>query len=175
MVLYPIEAVDGDMDKASVPQLITRHQAFRELVMNRVRQSGREILIDVHTLEFDGFGQPLLSELEYACQRGLRVCCLLDAEGSRHFISSHPALLTLLETTFRVRDGNHGRGNSIILDRQLAIVGQHNLCEPVPPSQASPDSEVEGSRVSMLISMNEAAVLADKFDTDWERSSPYGG
>ena len=96
-------------DKLSDHKTLTCSKAFAVFVMTQVRQALAEILIDTYRLEFDAFGQPLLSELEYACQRGLRVCCLIDARGSRNFIHDHPALFTKLETKIRIHDQEHSK------------------------------------------------------------------
>ncbi|MES2626528.1 MAG: hypothetical protein V4628_14685 [Pseudomonadota bacterium] len=132
--------------------------------MTKVRQARTEIFIDTFTLEFDSFGQVLLSELEYSCQRGIRVCCLIDASGSRNFINDHPALFTKLETAIRVRNFRPPQENYIVFDRQLAIVGSHNLCEQHDHSGSL------GTSVSRIVIGTAAAELAEDFELTWREA-----
>jgi phosphatidylserine/phosphatidylglycerophosphate/cardiolipin synthase-like enzyme len=150
-------------NKLPQQQQITSSREFAALVMTQVRQALDEILIATYTLEFDGFGQPLLSELEYCCQRGLRVRCLLDAQGSQHFIRDHPELFTKLETEIRIQHGQDRQNNRIVFDRKLALAGSHLLCET---SQETKES-------SELISGASAAAIADSLDLAWKQSSSY--
>jgi phosphatidylserine/phosphatidylglycerophosphate/cardiolipin synthase-like enzyme len=147
-------------------QLITSNKAYAEFVMAKVRQALSEILIDTYALEFDGFGQPLLSELEYACQRGLQVRCLIDASGSQNFIQDHPELLRKLETEIRIRDFRNIPGNFIVFDRKLAVVGSHGLCE----SNIKEQSEVMS--ISKTIVGEGAAEIADRINADWQQTRP---
>lgn len=150
----------------SPESLITGNKAYADLVMARVRQSLHEILIDTYTLEFDGFGQPFLSELEYACQRGLRVRCLIDASGSRNFIKDHPQLFTKLETEIRIRDFRNIPANFLVFDRKLAVTGSHALCEATTEDQAGMTS------TSRIITGAGAAEIAARLDADWEQAKP---
>lgn len=144
--------------------LITGNEAYAEFVMTRVRQAMHEILIDTYTLEFDGFGQPLLSELEYACQRGLRVRCLIDASGSKKFIHDHPELFKKLETEIRIRDFRNIPANFLVFDRKLAVTGSHALCE------ASTDSHAANTSTSRVITGAGVADIAARIETDWQQA-----
>lgn len=142
-------------------------KAFRDLLLRHIRQAGREILIDASCLEFDAVGQALLSELEYACQRGLRVCCLLESQSSGQFIEDHPALLTRLETQFRIHSGDgrdkHSEPTCVIFDRELAVAGSFPLSE----------SCLQHEKESQVISGEAAEVLAERFGSDWQLAGQH--
>ncbi len=143
------------------PRQMIRGKAFRELLMTRIRQACGEIMISTHILDFDAFGQAVLAELEYACQRGLRVRCILDAQGCKAFISDHPTLLTCLETEFRINTGPlREHGSIIVFDRELAITGSHHLSEPSLGREAS----------SLVVSGLKALESAKDFETIWGSS-----
>jgi phosphatidylserine/phosphatidylglycerophosphate/cardiolipin synthase-like enzyme len=142
---------------------ITGNREFFELVMAKVRQALDEILIATYTLEFDGFGQALLSELEYCRQRGLRVRCLIDADGSQNFIRDHPDLFTKLETEIRIQHGQDRHNNRIVFDRKLALVGTHLLCEAYQETEES----------SCIITGAAAAEIADRMNAEWEQAAQY--
>ena len=146
---------------------ILQGKAFAEFVMAKVRQALDEILIATCTLEFDAFGQSLLSELEYACQRGVRVRCLIDASGSPNFIHDHPALFTKLETQIRIQHARNMQDNVIVFDRRLAVVGSHALCE------RSIAVEPENTQTSRCITGSEAAEFAARLEAAWERARSY--
>jgi phosphatidylserine/phosphatidylglycerophosphate/cardiolipin synthase-like enzyme len=148
------------------PVLITSSKAYADFVMTQVRQALHEILIDTCTLEFDGFGQPLLSELEYACQRGLQVRCLIDASGSKNFIEDHPALFTQLETEIRVRDASTSPGNFVVFDGRLAVTGNHALRE------TSADDHAGAALMSSIVTGEAAAEIAARITRDWQQASP---
>ncbi len=141
--------------------LITSNKEYSEFVMASVRQALNEILIDTYTLEFDGFGQPLLSELEYACQRGLQVRCLIDPSGSQNFIHDHPELLTKLETEIRIRHFRNIPGNFLVFDRQLAVIGSHSL------SEFSVENLSGDALLSRVITGERAAEIATRINDDW--------
>ena len=62
------------MDRNNFPDTTDNKQQGIFRVRNgNVRQALSEILIDTYTLEFEGFGQPLLSELEMPASAGVRV------------------------------------------------------------------------------------------------------
>jgi phosphatidylserine/phosphatidylglycerophosphate/cardiolipin synthase-like enzyme len=149
---------------SSQPELITSGKAFTEFVMTRVRQSLTEILINTYTLEFDAVGQALLSELEYACQRGLRVHCLIDARGSQNFIRDHPALFSKLETQIRIKHSRLAEDNCVVFDRQLAVIGTHTLCEP------NMEHVVDGELVSRIVSGVAVTEIASTFDKEWQKA-----
>jgi phosphatidylserine/phosphatidylglycerophosphate/cardiolipin synthase-like enzyme len=146
---------------SDVPDLqsITSHKAFAAFVMTSIRQALSEILIATYRLEFDAFGQPLLSELEYACQRGLHVRCLINSSGSKTFIHDHPTLLTSLQTQIRIANSPHRSGNCIVFDRQLAVVGHHDLYEPDPADQSEYSSRI--------ITGTTAAEFAIRLNAEW--------
>ena len=129
--------------------------------MTQVRQALNEILIETYTLEFDAFGQALLSELEYACQRGLRVRCLIDGAGSQHLIDDHPALFSKLQTEIRIRQGRTIHQSCIIFDRQLGVTGDHPLCE------ISLTDEENGKLSSRIITAEPAAKIAANIEAAW--------
>ena len=141
-------------------------KAFRDLLLRHIRQAGREILIDIQCLEFDAVGQTLLSELEYACQRGLRVCCLMDSNGSQQFIEDHPALFSHLETQFRLHPhydkGSKAHLTCVVFDRTLAVTGYFPLSEDCLQQQG-PSSIADGQT---------AQDLARQFDSAWETATP---
>lgn len=146
--------------------LITSSKEYSEFVMAKVRQSLSEILIDTYTLEFDGFGQPLLSELEYACQRGLQVRCLIDPSGSQNFIHDHPELLIKLETEIRIRHFRNIPGNFLVFDRQQAVIGSHSL------SEFSIENPSEDALLSRIITGKQAVEIATRIDADWLQTKP---
>lgn len=147
------------MNKDDADKHGTRQQALHLSLERRVRQAGGEILLAPGRLEFDAVGQALLSELEYACVRGVTVRCLLDPWGARSFIDAHPALLSRLETTFRVRRETAGdRSSVIIFDRALAVAGDYALAEP----------EAEREQRSTLVTADhEVRALMDEFERAW--------
>lgn len=144
---------------ASVGNTLTRGRAFQELLLARVRQASREIFICTTTLEFDAFGQALLSELEYACQRGVQVRCLIDARGSRKFIRNHPVLLTRLESQIRIASQPMAAPNLIIFDRAFAVTGDHVLHE----------TEMDNDAVSHIIAGDSVKEMTDEFESAWCR------
>lgn len=110
-------------------QALLRGRDCRAFLLAAIRQANTEILLATHTLEFDAFGQAVLAELEYACVRGVVVRWLIDPQGSRAFIADHPALLTSLETAFRLQQNPQAPGMCIVFDRQLAVTGSHAISE----------------------------------------------
>lgn len=136
-----------------------KHRTLQQVLQARIRQAGREIRLAPGRLAFDAVGQALLSELEYACVRGVAVSCLLDPEGARSFIDDHPALLSRLETTFRIRCETVGDASSVIIfDHSLAVVGNYALAE----------AEAGQKQQSRLVTTDhEVGALAEKFDRAW--------
>lgn len=135
---------------------------FAEWLLASVRQASDEILLDARALSFDAFGQLLLSEMEYACRRGLRVHCLLDAEGCREFIEEHPALLTQIDTAFRLRKPSADMPAMALFDREWGVLGAHTLSEQ--------GMRCEG--ISQLLSEVDSASLANAFDERWSAARP---
>lgn len=132
---------------------------LQQALLMRTRQAGREILLAPGRLDFDAVGQALLSELEYACVRGVRVCCLLDPAGARSFIDDHPALLSQLETPFRIRrETTDGESSVVIFDRAVALVGHYALAE----AEAGREQ-----RSRLVTAEHEVGALADEFDRAW--------
>lgn len=130
--------------------------------MTRVRQASTEISIATRRFEFDAVGQMLLAELEYCCQRGLRVRCLLDGDESAGFITGHPRLFSALETRFRSASLDASPTTCLIFDRSYALTGDFPLCAAVH------DEALEWG--STATTGEAAAVLAQAFDASWERA-----
>src|SRR5690606_35239189 len=140
--------------RSDARMLIEYGDAFCKLMLSRVRQASSDISLCTKTLEFDAFGQALLSELEYACQRGLQVRCLIDSRASARFIHRHPVLLTKLETQFRIGSLPADAANISIFDRRFALSGAHDLCQPTNDTD----------RVSRTVEGTMALALAEAFE-----------
>ena len=167
---------------------LNQGKVFREFILERVRQARQEILIRAYRLEFDAFGQALIAELEYACQRGLQVRCLLDGYGSRAFIREHPSLIRNLEMEFHVyrpltwplicfetrhlapmrrldkllpRLQKRDTTNSLVFDRLIAVSGDCDLI------WESTDKTV----VSKVMEGMGARKQAEKIDDIWNNNS----
>lgn len=129
-------------------------------LLGRIRQAGQEIMLAPGHFAFDAVGQLLLSELEYACVRTVQVRCLLDPVAASAFIHEHPALLTELETPFRIRQARVDSVASVIIfDRKLALVGDYALTETGNAQTASHNR--------IVTQADELGSLADRFDALW--------
>lgn len=140
--------------------------ALQSWLLGRIRQAGQEILLAPGHFAFDAVGQMLLSELEYACVRTVQVRCLLDPVAASSFIHEHPALLTQLETPFRIRQPRvDSTASVIIFDRKLALVGDYALTET--------DNAQTASHSRIVTQADELGSLADSFEALWAEAQPY--
>ena len=141
--------------------------ALQSWLLGRIRQAGQEIMLAPGRFAFDAVGQMLLSELEYACVRTVQVRCLLDPVAASAFIHEHPALLTQLETPFRIRQPRvDSTASVIIFDRKLALVGDYALTERDNAQTAS------DNRIVTLA--DELDPLAASFDALWAEAQSCG-